>query len=180
MIDYNSYYIIRASSRDKQAMLQVEPESLVKELSPEEFLKARMKVPALDQAGSIKGLALPSYTGVVPESPAFGKYKTRAAVVYYDSKRFLFQGATKETGAFTVSDPLFLATIRSLHALTDKEKHLAEGQRVRMVRARVSDTFAGLARTSSLDNDSESILRLINDKFPDGEPQAGESIKIIE
>ena len=180
VIDYNSYYIIRAISRDKQAMLQVEPENLVKELSPEEFLKARMKVPALDQASSIKGLALPSYTGVVPESPAFGKYRTRAAVVYYNSKRFLFQGTTKETGAFTVSDPLFLATIQSLHALTDKEKHLAEGQRVRMVRARVSDTFAGLAKTSSLDNDSESILRLMNDKFPDGELQAGEFIKIIE
>ncbi len=180
VIDYNSYYIIRAISRDKQALLQVEPESLAKELSPEEFLKSRMKVPALDQASPVKGLALPSYTGVVPESPAFGKHKTRAAVVYYNGKRFLFQGSTKETGAFTVNDPLFLATIRSLRALTDKEKLLAAGRRVHMVRARVSDTFAGLARTSSLDNDSESVLRLINNKFPDGEPQAGEIIKIID
>jgi predicted Zn-dependent protease len=180
IIDYNSYYIIRAISRDKQALLQIEPESLAKELSPEEYLKSRVKVSTLDQSSAIKGLTMPSYTGVVSESPAFGKHKTRAAVVYYNNKRFLFQGATKENSAFTVNDPLFLATIRSLRALTDKEKLLAEGQRVHMVRARVSDTFAGLARTSSLDNDSESVLRLINNKFPDGEPQAGELIKIIE
>ncbi len=180
MIEYNSYYIIRAVSRDKQAMIQVEPETLVKELSPEEFLKARLKISTLDQASPVKGMTQPSYTGVVPESPAFGKYKTRAAAVYGNNQRFLFQGATKESGNFAVNDPLFLATIRSLHPLTDKEKHLAQGVHVHLVRARPGDTFAGLAKTSALDDYSESILRLINDKFPDGEPKAGETIKIIE
>lgn len=180
IIEFNSSYIIRAYSLDKRAMLQVEPENLAKELSPEEFLKARMKVSALDQATTIKGLASPSYTGIVPESPAFGKYKTRAAVVYYNNKRFLFQGAVKEIPAFTTYDTLFLDTIRSLHALTDKEKYLAQGRRIRTLRARAGDTFVSLAQKSPLNEYSEATLRLINDKFPDGEPAAGELIKIIE
>lgn len=179
VIEYNSYYIIRVVSPDKQSMLQIEPESLAKELSPQEFLKARMKL-TLDQASTISGLALPSYTGVAPESPAFGKNKTRAAVVYFNDKRFVFQGAVKETGAFTNNDPLFLATIRSLRALTDKEKQLATGVRLHIARAKPEDTFTTLAQKSSLDNYSETILRLINNKFPNGEPQAGEFIKTIE
>jgi predicted Zn-dependent protease len=179
-IEYNSYYIIRAVSRDKQAMLQVEPEKLVKELSPEEFLRTRMKASAPDQTNPIEGMTQPSSTGVVAESPAFGKYKTRVAVVYFNDQRFLFQGATKEGGVFAVNDPLFMAAIRSLHALTDKEKHLADGMHVRLVRARAGDTFAGLAKTAALDDYGESVLRLINDKFPDGEPSAGETIKTIE
>lgn len=180
VVEYNSYYIIRAVSRDKQAMLQIEPETLVKDISPEDLLKSRMKVSALDQGNPVKGLASPSYTGVVNESPTLGKYKTRAAVVYFNNKRFLFQGAARESSAFATHDPLFLATIRSLRTLTEKEKLLAQGTRLHVVRAQAGDTFATLAQKSSLDSYSEPILRLINNKFPDGEPVAGESIKIIE
>ena len=179
VIEYNSYYIARAVSPDKQSMLQIESESLKQELSPQEFLKTHMKV-TLDQAGAVPGLALPSYTGVASESPAFGKNKTRAAVVYFNKKRFVFQGAVKESSAFTNNDPQFLATIHSLRTLTDKEKLLATGVRLHIARAKSQDTFAALAQKSSLDNYSETILRLINNKFPDGEPQAGEFIKNIE
>lgn len=179
-IEYKSSYFIRAFSPDKQAMLQVEPENLVKEISPEEFLKARMKTPKFEHASAIKGLTYPSYTSVVPEAPAFGKYKTRAAVIYYNNRRFLFQGAVKTESAFAAHDSLFLDTIRSLHALTEEEKYLAQGRRLRLVPARPGDSFAQLAKNSPLPEFREETLRLINGKYPDGEPQPGELIKLIE
>ena len=49
-----------------------------------------------------------------------------------------------------------------------------------ILRAGPGDSFASLAKKYPLKNDGESLLRLINDKFPDGEPRAGELIKIIE
>jgi predicted Zn-dependent protease len=51
--------------------------------------------------------------------------------------------------------------------------------RVHVVRARPGDTFASLAKKSPITNYSESMLRLINDKYPEGEPRPGEFIKII-
>lgn len=180
VIEFNSYYMIRVVSRDNQATLQIESEGQTQEISANEFLKTRMKVSEFDQAGPVKGLALTSYTGVVPESPTLGTNKTRAGVVYFNNRRYLFQGTVKEPGAFIANDPLFLSTARSLRALTDKEKRLAGGLRVHTAHAKVGDTFAALAQQSAQVHYSESILRLINDKFPDGEPQTGEFIKIIE
>ncbi len=179
-IEFDSYHILRAISRDKQAKLQIESEVQAPELTAKEFLNTRMKVPELDQAGPVKGQALTSYTGVVPESPTLGVNKTRAAVVYFNNRRFLFQGTVQNPGAFAVNDSLFLSTARSLRALTDKEKRLAGGLRVRTARAQTGDTFASLAQKSAQVPYSEATLRLINGKYPDGEPQAGELIKIIE
>jgi predicted Zn-dependent protease len=59
------------------------------------------------------------------------------------------------------------------------EKALA-GPRVRIVTAGAKDSFAELAKNSTLKDNAEPTLRLINGMYPDGEPMAGELIKIIE
>jgi len=113
-------------------------------------------------------------------SGPFGRRETRVSAIHYGPNAYLFFGATKEDSSFTRFDPDFLATASSLRSLKPAEKILAEGQRVRLVRARQGDTFSSLAKKSPLTEYSESILRLINGKFPDGEPAAGELIKLIE
>jgi len=176
----NTPQAIRAGSPDKTAILIVQAEESTKELPPNDFLNLRMNFIALDQAGPVEGISMPSYTGIASASPAFGRRRTRVATLYFNNRRFLFQGATKDPGTFAATDTLFLSAIRSLRPLTDKEKKLAEGMRVHAVRARPGDTFASLAKKSPITNYSESLLRLINDKYPDGELQPGEFIKIIQ
>ncbi|MEW6332121.1 MAG: M48 family metalloprotease [Pseudomonadota bacterium] len=176
----NQARVLYGVSPDKLAVLRVEAEDLAKDLPAEEFLKTRLKGTALEQAGPVPGLAGPSHTGVVKVGAAFGKRPMRVAVVDHRDKRFLFQGAARDATAFAAHDPLFLQTIGSLRLLTGKEKRLAEGWRVHVVRARPGDSFASLAKTSPLAEHAELTLRLINGKFPDGEPRAGEPIKIIE
>jgi predicted Zn-dependent protease len=176
----NDARAVRAVSRDKQAILQVEIDELKKDIILAVYLNNRMQVSSLEQSGPLSGMTWLSYTGVAPSSPYFGQRKTRAAAIDYNNRRLFFQGTTKEPGSFDAIDPAFLATIRSLHALTDEEKRIANGQHVHVIQVRSDMTFASLAKTSPLSENSESILRLINDKFPDGEPQAGELIKIIQ
>lgn len=171
---------LRAVGPDKQTFLQAEIEELDKKLPVEEFLKLRVKASSLEQAGAVEGLRGPSHTGLAPASPAFGKRQTRAAAVYTDKARLLFQGTTKSVAAFAAADPVFLNIFRSLHPLTNEEKRLAETRRVRVVPARPGDSFAQLAKKSPLPEFREETLRLINGKYPDGEPQPGELIKIIE
>ena len=101
-----------------------------------------------------------------------------------NNKRLLFLGATQKPEAFASADKLFLNTMRGLHSLSAEEKRIAldrgAGARVRLVQVKAGESFVMLAKQSSLGKDSESILRLINNKFPDGEPSAGVLIKIIQ
>ena len=57
---------------------------------------------------------------------------------------------------------------------------LAEMARLGEASGARPETFAGLARKSPLTSYSESILRLINARFPEGEPKPGDFIKVIE
>ena len=182
-LDTNDY-LITATSPDFKAILRVDIEDLVKDMQPDVFLKTRMGVSSLEQGGPLQGMKFPSYSGIVPASPAFGDRKTRVIVVYYNNKRFLFSGATDKPEGFAASDPAFISAAMSLHPLSAQEKLLVEkatdSLHVHVLRAQAGDSFASLAKKYPLKNDGESLLRLINDKFPDGEPQAGELIKIIE
>jgi len=175
---------VTAVSGDQQVTLQVDVQNLDKDITPDGFLQRHMQLTTLPKGGPVRGLSQPSYTTILPMAPAFSATETRASVVYHNNKRLLFQGTARTPQAFAASDPLFLTTARSLRPLKPDEKQLIQhrglGQRVHIVRNAPGDTLASFAKKTSLDKYSESILRLINDKFPDGEPQAGEFIKIIE
>ena len=66
-----------------------------------------------------------------------------------------------------------------LHALRPEERALARGLRVELMTARTGDSFAALARRAPLKNEPEAILRLLNGKYPQGEPAPGELVKLI-
>lgn len=179
-----SDYRINANSPDLQRRLQVDIEDLVKDMSPEVFLKTRMGVSGLEQGSPLPGMKHPTYSGIVPTSPVWGERKTRVSVVYFNDKRFLFSGATDMPERFAAADALFRDSALSFRALTVQEKSMVEkalaGPRVRIVTAGPKDSFAELAKNSTLKDNAEPTLRLINGMYPDGEPVAGELIKIIE
>jgi predicted Zn-dependent protease len=55
---------------------------------------------------------------------------------------------------------------------------VANRQRVKVIEATPDDTFKSLAARSQLKNVQE--LRLINGDYPNGEPRAGDLIKIVQ
>jgi predicted Zn-dependent protease len=61
-----------------------------------------------------------------------------------------------------------------------RERALAWPPRLRVITALEGMTFAGLARTSPLGSNAEGYLRLINAKYPAGEPEPGQALKIVE
>ncbi|MCR4301282.1 MAG: M48 family metalloprotease [Sulfuricaulis sp.] len=166
----------------KEALLQVEKRSFPSDSNTplESFLKSQVRLGNSFTGKPIPDMKLPSVTDTANIAGPFGKRLTRVSAVHYGPNAYIFFGATKDPAAFTRYDADFLATAVSLRALKPAEKILAEGQRLRLVRARPGDNFAALAKKSPLEKHGESTLRLINAKFPDGEPQAGEYIKIVE
>lgn len=74
----------------------------------------------------------------------------------------------------------FFNTVRSVRGLKSNEQMLASESKIRSVTVQKGDTFAKLARQSSLSDYAEQQLRLINNSYPDGEPVPGTKIKIID
>ena len=101
-------------------------------------------------------------------------------VIYYNQYAYILQAQAKARGGLDAHRNDIFDTVRSFHALTAQERKLVRSLALRVITARQGDTYARLAQNSPLGKSAESYLRLINAQYPDGEPRAGQRIKIVE
>ncbi|OGT02458.1 MAG: peptidase M48 Ste24p [Gallionellales bacterium RIFCSPLOWO2_12_FULL_59_22] len=101
-------------------------------------------------------------------------------VVYHGGRAYVLQAQAKARGGLDAHREAIFATVRSFHALAADERKLVKPLRLRVATARQGDTYARLAQNSPLGKSAESYLRLINAQYPDGEPRAGQRIKLVE
>jgi predicted Zn-dependent protease len=106
--------------------------------------------------------------------------KLELGIVYLDGKAFLLQGTAKTEPILSAQRALMKASTHSFHALTPEERKAIKPLSIKLVAAMAGDTYAKLALNSPLGKNAEKYLRLINAQYPQGEPVAGQSIKIIE
>jgi predicted Zn-dependent protease len=64
--------------------------------------------------------------------------------------------------------------------MSDTERKSVRPLTLRIINAPPGATFAELARTSPLGKNALAHLRLLNGLYPNGEPAAGQALKIIE
>ncbi len=105
---------------------------------------------------------------------------TRAVVVFLGKSAYLIGGQAKTDAAMQRALPEINATIASFHAMTDTERNSVRPLTLRIINAPQGATFAELARNSPLGKNAVSHLRLLNGLYPNGEPAAGQPLKIIE
>ncbi len=103
-----------------------------------------------------------------------------SGVIYANKQAFILQGQAKTRQGLTSHRNEIIDTVHSFHTLTSEERKLVRPLSIRVIAALRGDTYAGLAQNSPLGKSAESYLRLINAQYPDGEPQAGQRIKIVE
>jgi len=124
---------------------------------------------------------LQGYTTVVRAAKTpFGVGPARYTVIYYNNLAYIFAGASKGSGNIPAADPLFMSTIRTFRRLRHNELALAEPYKIRIIRATENTRIADLAKSSPIKEYPAEILRLLNDLYPDKEPQPGQLLKIIE
>jgi len=117
-----------------------------------------------------------AYTGIAALDSPWGKRPVRVAAVKYAGKVFLVM-AVGENGT---PDEGFYSTIKSLRGLTTDEQKLATARKIQLIRARRGDTFTDWAERSNIDQFEVSQLRLLNGFYPEGEPQPGQLIKLVQ
>lgn len=105
---------------------------------------------------------------------------TRAAVVFLGKSAYLIGGQAKTEGAMQQALAAINATITSFHAMSETERNSERPLTLRVISAPPGATFAELARSSPLGKNAVSYLRLLNGLYPQGEPAAGQALKIVE
>ena len=70
--------------------------------------------------------------------------------------------------------------IRGIRNLNVSDLQISNTQRIRVVVAKPGDTYEKLAQQSSLRRHAVETLRLLNGHHPNGEPRAGDYVKIVQ
>lgn len=166
--------VLIGHSADGQAFVALTLEAADKALAPAEYLRKRAGNQRLLAGEELQLGSLRGYTAVLQGQPA-----RRVAVIYRGDSAYLFVAAVKGRASLETEDERFLGVIRSFRALRADERKLAEPVRLRTVRGKAGQSFAGLAQGSPLKEDGEARLQLLNNLYPDGQPRPGEWLKTL-
>ncbi len=166
--------------RDAVIEMRMKPLDKKKKIAPPAFLRQKLKVRKHRDEITLGGTTLKNVSAIVRGATPFGRRDIRLSVVYFGNNAYIFRGAARAKKQLKKFDPLFRKNAASLHALTAGEKKLAAGLVIRIHTANKRDRFARIAASSPIPNYPERILRLINGKYPHGEPVVGKKIKVIQ
>lgn len=166
-------------ARDAVMEMRLVPLKKNEHLTARAIMIEKLRLRNLKQEQTVPGTNLQSHSAVTRIATPFGRRDARISVVMFKGRPYAFFGAAKSSNLIEKYDPRFLATAASLHALTARERKLARGLHIDIIRATVSTRFRLLARRSPLPDYPERLLRLMNDKYPGGEPATGERVKIV-
>ena len=107
-----------------------------------------------------------------------GRQPARLSAIALDHGRALTLLGTAPADAFADTDLELIAVNRSFRRLDAAQIAAIEVPRLHIVERR-SQSFASLARESAIAFDAESIIRLLNRAFPDGDIGALERVKTV-
>jgi predicted Zn-dependent protease len=91
---------------------------------------------------------------------------------------YVFRGHARGAN-FPANDAIFLSIARSVEPSGEAEKQLRPPA-LRIRYASEGDSFASLAKTARGIAEPENVLRLLNQRYPNGEPEPGKLVKVIE
>lgn len=173
---------ILAVSQKKDSVVQMQMQPPPPNTGPQQFLSRMLAGQNAGPGEPIEVNGLQGYTAVVRSARTqLGVVPARYAVVYYNNLAYVFAGASKgSSGNVPSADALFMSTIKTFRRLKNNEFPLAEPYKVKIIRADANTRIADLAKASPLKEYPAEMLRLMNNLYPDKEPQAGQLLKIVE
>ena len=149
------------------------------QLSPLEFLAESLKRDDIKSGESVEINGFEAYIGEVENEGTDAKLKL-IGLLYRDRSAYLFSGEAGPNGDPDVFREHFVATMQALRNMTAEDAKVANKLRIRVKIAEPDQTYADLARESAISKHAEERLRLLNAGYPNGEPRAGNYIKVVE
>jgi predicted Zn-dependent protease len=168
-----------AAPASKDAVIQLSVADIPAGVSPEQFMKQHMQLDSLRHGKKFTANGLNGYTAVANGSTPFGIRRVRYVVIYRHGSAYVIAGTAANRSKQQAYDEDTLATAGSLHALSAAEKKLATARKLDIIRATSGMTYSSLAQRSPIHDYPEEQLRLLNDQYPDGEPEPESMLKIV-
>ncbi len=168
-----------AQPKTGDAQLQITVDDLNKKQTPKEYLNEQFKG-QISNGQPVQTANFQGYTGYTNLNTKGGKVPSRVAAVFQGKRIYQVLIAGKDGNALNKYDAAGLTTIKSMRQLKNAERILAKPKNIKLIRAKSGDTFASLAKRSDIATHAEEQLRLLNGMYPDGEPKAGQLIKIVQ
>jgi predicted Zn-dependent protease len=171
-----------ATSPQKDAVLRLSALPPPPNVKPGELLARSLPGVPLSHTEPLQVNGLDGYTAIARDValPWGNRGPARYAVVYYNGLAYVFTGATRLTSALTASDPVFLSSIKTFRRLRDNEFQLADANRIALLKATPQTRIEALAAKSPIEKYPVERLRLLNDLYPDKEPQPGQWLKVVD
>jgi len=167
---------LQAVSAGGQAFIEMRAIDINHKLSPQEFIKQRLKFDKLRSGQSLSVNGLDAYTSLATLSDK----PLRISVIYLRDRAFVFFSGVKNTKDFARFDIDFLNTVKSFHTLGKAEQKLAKAQKIEIVTVKKQDNYAGWAIKSRISNSPLLQLKLLNGHYPSGELQTGQLAKRVK
>ncbi len=101
------------------------------------------------------------------------------AVVLKDGRSHIFRGETREPNAVEGLRTGMRFIIEHLRTITYADLRLANTERIELHEVQPGDTYESLARGSPIQTSPANELRLLNGDYPNGQPRAGDRIKLV-
>ncbi len=173
-----------AVAPDNATTLNVYAIPMGRDQSPEEALKGRLRVQALESGRSTTIDGLPAYIATAKrwESP-HGPRPARVAIIVNPNRRvgYVFAGSSKTDLSRIASDSDYIATIFKFERMKSRQDlAFAQAPRLKVVQVKDGQSIDTLSKTSAIPNYPRQQLRLLNGLYPAGEPEPGDVIKIVE
>lgn len=153
-----------------------------KGMSPKDYLEKKKGL-QLREGRDVTIGPFPGYIGIADRANSrFGPRPVRVAVLFDKRKRraYILEGSGKHDLRKIANDKEFIATIFSFNKMSKQDFTVAKVPTLQVVRAEQGVTMEDLADESPITNYPLEKLRIMNGLYPDGQPEPGQLIKIVQ
>lgn len=175
----NTTQALLAFSTDNKAILVFTGATMKEPESAKERLRDVLQTKDLRGARSLDIKGGDGYTVITRAKTPFGYGDVRVSVVVLGNKAYVLRGFTKPDVQRELYDGHFIDAAQSIRKLAPTDMKLAEPLRIRLYTPAPADTYKTLGAKTPVSGYPESILRLINQQYPEGEIKPGARIKLV-
>lgn len=162
-------------------MITLERQNAPKEKqTPEQYVTETLKRTDVSAGESFETNGFDAYLARLDAEAGKSVAISMIGIVFKDSGVYMFKGEAKDGADVEQFATDFKATVESFRGMTPADLRTANDQRIRVITAEPGDTYASLAKKSSIRRYPEETLRLLNGDHPVGEPRAGDFVKIVQ
>jgi predicted Zn-dependent protease len=163
-----------AKPEDEDPRIEIEVMNRQNEGEPSEFIKNQLNIDQLFGAADLRINGLKAHGGVVPTSGKSGS--EQMAVVFSGQRAYVIRYYSDDKNV----SKEFQEIVSTFKPFRTQVASSLKQPRIKYVVAKPGLTYSKLAKVLYLGKYGEEQLRIINDAYPHGEPEAGEWVKIVQ